>query len=326
MPTSSGLSAPLQLRLPRSSCDAPAWAHALAADAPPSSPAGPSRGSDIAMTTGPYATLLRLEVPGAPAMDSAGLERRTIDAYRRIRRSLENLPHPHPVRFWNFIPNINQQADARRDRYMVFNSGRFAAFDGWLGAAGEFSPDLPAASAVGCTGDRLVIHCLSMRQPGIAVNNPRQVPAFDYSARYGPRPPCFSRATVVNATESDRGPLLLVSGTASIVGERTVHAGDAEAQLIESLDNLRQLLLAGAAQAAAARGEHSAATAALSAFESVRVYHPRPEHASIIAAGCEAAFGSAVPLELVVADLCRPDLLVEIEGIARLAPPVGGRP
>ena len=31
--------------------------------------------------------------------------------------------------------------------------------------------------------------------PGVAIENPRQTPSYHYSRRYGPRPPCFARAT-----------------------------------------------------------------------------------------------------------------------------------
>ena len=45
--------------------------------------------------------------------------------------------------------------------------------------------------------------------------NPRQVPAFEYPAQYGPRPPSFSRATAVKAGE---GRWIFISGTAAVVG------------------------------------------------------------------------------------------------------------
>ena len=80
---------------------------------------------------------------------------------------------------------------------MVFNAGRFEALSDWFGGPGRLPDSLPAASAVGHDGDDFAVHCLLLSRPGVAVENPRQVPAFRYSARYGPRPPCFARATVV---------------------------------------------------------------------------------------------------------------------------------
>ena len=53
----------------------------------------------------------------------------------------------------------------------------------------------------------------------------------------------------------------------------------------------------------------------------IRVYLKRPEDLAKCRAICERRFGS-VPAIYAVADICRPELLVEIEGVAfsRFAP------
>jgi hypothetical protein len=65
------------------------------------------------------------------------------------------------------------------------------------------------------------------------------VSAYDYPRQYGPAAPSFSRAALTP------DPLLLISGTASIVGHASVHLGDVTAQLEETLANLANRLRAG---------------------------------------------------------------------------------
>jgi chorismate lyase/3-hydroxybenzoate synthase len=234
-------------------------------------------------------------------------EHRSADAYRQVRRAVDAL---HPVRFWNYIPGIHEPMDARRDRYMVFNAGRFAALSEWFGGPHALAGRLPAASGVGHAGHDLEIHCLAFERAGQAVENPRQIPAFRYSQRYGPLPPCFARATVVSHPTDGR-PLLLAAGTASIRGEQSIHQGDLASQLDETAANLRALL------AAAESTQHSNADA-LHAFTDLCVYHVRREDADVIRAAVRETFGTAAKLQIVQADICRADLLVEIEGIAEL--------
>ena len=118
------------------------------------------------------------------------------------------------------------------DRYMVFNAGRHDAYSDQRGALGT-------ASAVGIKGSDLSIHCLALEEPGTPVENPRQTPAWQYSARYGPLPPCFSRATIVDLAGRRT---LLIGGTASVVGEDSRHAGQFDAQVEETLLNLEALI------------------------------------------------------------------------------------
>ncbi len=107
------------------------------------------------------------------------------------------------------------------------------------------------ASAVGIKGSDLSIHCLALEEPGTPVENPRQTPAWQYSARYGPLPPCFSRATIVDLAGRRT---LLIGGTASVVGEDSRHAGQFDAQVEETLLNLEALIRAtNASRLAAAR-------------------------------------------------------------------------
>jgi chorismate lyase/3-hydroxybenzoate synthase len=197
---------------------------------------------------------------------------------------------------------------------MVFNEGRFAAYEGHYQRVSAFPSAVATASGTGHTGADLVIHALAAGEPGLSVENPRQVPAYRYSERYGPRPPCFARATLLPGGGSS--PVrLLVGGTASILGEESRHLDCLETQLEETLRNLDALIGAGQSlvrSAAPRRG------GGLSCFREIRVYHPERVPRELLLARINASFASAESVEFVTSDLCRPELMVEIEGLAEI--------
>ena len=250
--------------------------------------------------------LLGTTVAGARSMSADALRTGVCDAYAAIGRALTALERL-PIRFWNFIPDPGDPMGAGLDRYMVFNAGRFAGYTQWLGASKDFGRLLPTASAVGVVSDDLVIHCLASKERGAPVDNPRQTAAWRYSRRYGPISPCFSRATIANLNGTR---LLLVGGTASIVGEDSRHEGNVEAQLDETLRNLEALI-----DAAAPRPESGSA---LDRLLDVRVYIARPDQAAAIRETVIARCARATRIELAIARVCRPELLLEIEGVAEL--------
>ena len=132
---------------------------------------------------------------------------------------------------WNYVGGINEH-DEGRERYQLFCAGRHDAF---VAAGYHHDVDLPAASAVGMRGRGLVTYFLAAREPGVQVENPRQVAAYRYPPEYGPKSPSFSRATIWK----DR---VFVSGTSSVLGHATVHHDDVAAQLEETLRNIETVL------------------------------------------------------------------------------------
>ncbi|KWO64126.1 hypothetical protein [Burkholderia territorii] len=241
------------------------------------------------------------------------LERATYDAYRTLFDVLDMLGIAHALRIWNTVPAINA-LQFGIERYRQFNIGRQRAFDACRRA---LTGSVPAACALGSiapvTGDAppaapLAIHFIASRTPADPVENPRQISAYHYPAEYGPRAPTFARAAAWPADEAS--PLLFVSGTASIVGHRTVHRGDVVAQTRETISNLAAVL------EQAARQGHGAFTLADLSY---RVYVRDAGDATALAAierTLREAAGAAVRLLFVHADVCRDDLLVEIDASA----------
>jgi len=208
-------------------------------------------------------------------------------------------PYHHVWRIWSFITDINE-GDGDEERYRQFCLGRARAY-----AAAPGRPPgtaYPAASAVGkISGERsLDIYWFAGRDPAGPVENPRQVSAYHYPRRYGPAAPSFSRAMRVP------GPLLFVSGTASILGHQSVHAGDLEGQLQETLANLdavlRQAALGGRIR-----------SARLGPGSLVKAYVRPGCDAALVEGRLRDQLGDRVPLLLVSADICRSELLIEIE-------------
>ncbi len=255
---------------------------------------GASREIDgIEVVAGADLLRARVQLRGARTLDAATLPASVEQAYLALGWFVR-ATHRHPIRIWNFVPGIGDRFGAL-DRYMVFNRGRFEAL-----ARLELDPR-PTSSAVGVESDDLAIEVLASTRPGVAVENPRQISSWNYSPCYGPRPPCFARATLAAL---DGRQWLLIGGTASIVGEDSCHPASVEAQLEETFANLCAVIESVTPRRADP----------LSMIEDARVYVARPEHAGTIADAVQRRFDGANRIELAIATVCRPELLVEIEG------------
>lgn len=295
----------------------PTWARQLVTGARRPIYADCSSGLESSVTSGPRGTLVSVRLRDAASAPADVLEARTVETYQLIRAAVASSENRWPVRVWNFIPHIHQPLDAERDRYMVFNTGRFKAYCDWFGGRENFPGRVPTASGVGHRGTDLAIHCLAVDRPGTSIENPRQVPAFGYSRRYGPQPPCFARGTLL-PTGADRSHALLIGGTASIRGEQSMYVESLEQQTDETLANLASLIRAAAEQAGTTLAEDD--ESALATMRSMRVYHPRESDRDWIASTVSRRFPNAAvaaEIEFHRADLCRAELLIEIEGVAR---------
>jgi len=251
---------------------------------------------------GPDACLVSAEVGDAESIDPGAFDeivgQMIVHAFGLLRQTAA----PHAVRIWNFIPAIYDVMAPGLDRYRAFNLARHRSFCRLFGAAAVDAGTLPTASCVGHAGKGLAIHVLGATNPGTPIENPRQIPAFAYSPRYGPRPPCFARATLAGFAG---GPVLLVGGTASVLGEDSAHVGSRSAQLHETLTNLTTLI----SDARRVAGSTPAATFA--GVLAARVYYKHPGDLPWLREHMPPEL--SVCAEYVRAEICRDELLVEIE-------------
>jgi chorismate lyase/3-hydroxybenzoate synthase len=230
------------------------------------------------------------------------LHEATTQVYREICATLDAEGYPHLLRVWNYVPDINSDWHGT-ERYRQFNSARQHA----LQASGRpLTGNVPAASALGAARDSPVVaYFLAGRTAPAFVENPRQVSAYHYPRRYGAHSPVFSRATLLR----QGGNLtLFISGTASIVGHRSLHVGNTAAQTRETLTNIEALL--GEANRVAPGAHFCLSTLAC------KVYVRRPADLPVIQAELDSALGSSARVIYLQADICRQDLLVEIEATA----------
>ncbi len=232
------------------------------------------------------------------------LQQATESAYREVFALLDALACPHLYRFWNYLAAINA-ASFGSERYRQFNRGRYDAFQ----AHSRNSADnAPAACALGTSAGPLCVAFLAGRRPPLRIENPRQTSAYRYPQQYGPRSPTFSRATLAHIGADE---VLLLSGTASVVGHATLHAGDVGAQTRETLSNIDAVL-------AAANRVASGAGFALPDLD-YRVYVRHADDEPAVRREFERALGAAARAVYLKADVCRDDLLVEIEASAAVA-------
>ena len=216
-----------------------------------------------------------------------------LDAYAAVFAACDAAGFPHLARLHNYLPQVTGLT-AGVERYWAFNVGRHEAFL----AAGRQTQAPPAATAVGTPSGNLVVTALATRTPVECVENPRQLAAWRYPERYGPRSPTFSRAARLRRAGQD---ILFVSGTASIVGHESRHPGDLAAQLAETVANLSAVMAAG----------ETVPEAKLWLRAYVRYAADMP----LVAASLRAAFPAA-SLAAVEAEICRAELLVEVEAVA----------
>ena len=240
-----------------------------------------------------------IEEEDVAAKNSSALRRATMTAYQDIFDVLGETQHRHLIRVWNYLPDINGEADGD-ERYRHFNAARQRAFQ----SAGRSTVGtVPAACALGSPpGSPISIYFLASRRPPTMIENPRQTSAYFYPPEFGTHSPTFSRACLLNGYA---GTNLFVSGTASIVGHETQHCGDVTAQTRETLTNIDALLAEVNRVAGSARY-------CLGGLK-YKVYVRRVADLAAIESVLSAALDASTTIVYLQADVCREDLLVEIE-------------
>lgn len=238
----------------------------------------------------------RLGVGVVPTGD--GLESATQRLYADILQATRGL---HLARIWNYVPEINETGPSGLENYRAFCQGRSHAFAQWHGAG--FETFVPAASAVGCRSSSLTVLFAAGPDAPRHVENPVQVPAYDYPADYGPRSPSFARASVVAGED---GATVFISGTAAIRGHATVAPDDLVGQLACTLENLREISLACGLGPQLDRAGRAA--------RHFKVYLRRAADQPLVARTLAAQLLTAGDrVSYLLADICRQSLLVEIE-------------
>ncbi len=200
------------------------------------------------------------------------------------------------LRIWNYADALTL-GDGDDERYRLFNVGRARGIRSRIDA-------LPAGTAIGRSDGRRVlqVYWLASRQSGRAIENPRQVSAFNYPRQYGPQSPSFSRAML----PAEPALPLFVSGTASIVGHVSAHRGDLGSQLREIFRNLESLI-------DVARTHRPHLQPSIGASSLVKVYVRDKGDMSRVQAQLDDLLPAETERSILHGAICRPELMVEVD-------------
>jgi chorismate lyase/3-hydroxybenzoate synthase len=222
---------------------------------------------------------------------TGGVEGAACQAYAELRQFMSTRDERHVLRIWNYLRNINS-GEGDTERYKQFCDGRAA------GSGSFFAAGFPAATAIGhhYREPLLQVYLLACVDGGAAVENPRQVSAWRYPRQYGRTSPGFARGMLMPARDA-----LAISGTAAVVGHTSTHEGNLDAQVDETLLNLEALL--STADMPAGFDTHSP----------LKGYVRRTTDAARVREIMQHRL-PGVPVLLMHGDVCRRELLVEIDG------------
>ena len=245
-----------------------------------------------------FGVMTLAETDFAAVADNTAMQQAAASAYSQVFDLIEKLDYPCLFRFWNYLPDINVHSNGL-ERYRQFNEGRQ---DAYAAHGHAVTGNVPAACALGAADGPLTIAFLAGRVASTHIENPRQISAYHYPPQYGPRSPVFSRATLLRLPQEE---VLFVSGTASVVGHATLHADDVLAQTRETLNNVKAVLT------------EANRTARQPGFDlaslKYKVYVRRAADFAPIRVELARGIGTAPDAVYLQADICREDLLLEIE-------------
>lgn len=254
-----------------------------------------------------------------PRTSSPGVYEQTICSFQNLRRLLPmgGARFDQVLRTWLCLGDI-VDSEGPTQRYKEMNRARSDVFEHSRFMGDQLPEDyhrraFPASTGIGTEGRSLCVSALAVVSDcedsvAVPLENPRQTAAYDYSPTYSPSSPLFSRGL---AYCHGADTTLLISGTASITNAETRHCGDVVAQTSETLDNIASLI----GEENLHRHNLPGRGTTLEGLAVARVYVKHQQDYADVRALCESRLGS-VPVTYVVADVCRSDLLVEIEGIA----------
>ena len=211
------------------------------------------------------------------------------------------------VRQWNYLEDI-LGFDGEEQRYQEFNNVRSDAYGKVFEQSGY-----PAATGIGMSHGGVLIEYVAVKSKEMytqPVDNPDQISAHQYTEKVLVGEECnlkttpkFERARYLKYRNKK---LIFISGTASIIGEKTVGVGDAAKQTEITIQNMQRLY---SDKVLAALPDDVANPK----FGHARVYVKNRKDYTKIRNVVKKVYGD-LPVVYILADVCRDDLLVEIEG------------
>jgi len=222
----------------------------------------------------------------------------------RILLESEGMTFNNIVRQWNYIGDITE-VGYNGENYHIFNKVRSRQYGKY-----RTVPGFPAATGIGMKFGGISLDCIAVKTGDshkiLPVNNPDQVKPYEYGqvVLKGVQVPQFERAVLFSG-EADT--TLFVSGTASILGQDTIGTDDIEKQTVITIENIMKLV-----EASHHHKTEGSPCCDLSNLILLRVYVKRQSDFERVKKICDSYFLGA-PVVYIEADVCRENLLVEIE-------------
>ena len=230
----------------------------------------------------------------------------------------EQLPLESIVRQWNYIERITDTETSGRQRYQIFNDARSRFY-----RQSTWENGYPAATGIGTQAGGVLVGLDAVYPAGkgsetkiIRVDNPLQVAAHRYSQQVlignkdsllaEKTTPKFERAKAISYGDKA---MVYISGTAAIRGEESLREADIARQTIMTCENIEYLISAANLRQSGMPAQEDAALSHL------RIYLKHPHDRPAVEQILKERYGP-LPIIYMEADICRDELLIEMEGTA----------
>lgn len=211
------------------------------------------------------------------------------------------------VRQWNYIEEITGGDSSGKQNYQEFNDARSEFY-----SRGKWDAGYPAATGIGTQLGGIMVELNAIKGEGldnIPVDNSLQVAAHSYSQKVligrdnNKSTPKFERARIIGGNGRH---LALISGTAAIRGEESLTGTDIALQTKVTMENIEYLI-----------SEKNTGIPGRRTYKLLRVYIKNPEDLEFTRDFMKRNYPD-VPRFSLYADICRDELLIEIEGVSEI--------
>ena len=229
----------------------------------------------------------------------------------------EEMNFSHVIRQWNYLEEItctfNDNGEVRQN-YQVLNDIRSQYY-----STAQFNNGYPAATGIGMQAGGFILEFVAVKGDGnlqvLPLHNPLQTDAYQYSQKKligdsllktkKKAAPLFERAKIM---VHNNEPIIYISGTAAIHEEESLARDDVKEQTNITICNIDKLysLIPKQNLNGAEAGNYKIIYA--------RVYIKDEESYEEVKVQCDEYFKGAL-VQYLVSDVCREELLVEIEAI-----------
>ncbi len=235
----------------------------------------------------------------------------SLDVFNNIQQILfkESMPVGNIVRQWNYIGHITAVENGKQN-YQEFNNERARFYNQTTWKNG-----FPAATGISMDIDAIMVSLMAVKFHNqtsvLPLNNSMQLPAHNYSQSVlgiseEKETPKFERAKLM---VNGKSACCFISGTAAILGEKSINDDCAKVQASQTISLIRHLI------SVENRKENGIDFSGELKLVHLRVYVKNTADFKNVRQVVESEL-PGVNAFYVCAPVCRDELLVEIEGIA----------